>query len=190
VNIKYKTQKLIAIGVGIASVAVVALFLAQWIVTSPLAQATITSLGYGGVVLVAIIGGLNFIVPIPAVTLTPLFTASGLLLPYIILSLTIGTIIADYVGYLFGNLSRPVLYAQYPKVVTWLEAKITNKPRLLLPITFLYAAFVPLPNEVLVIPLAVMGIQFKRMFLPLLFGNLLNQAFYATSIQAVFSWWF
>lgn len=188
--IQYKTQKLVAIGVGIASVAVLALFLAQWIVTSPLAQATITSLGYGGVVLVAIIGGLNFIVPIPAVTLTPLFTASGLLLPYIIICLAIGTIIADYIGYLFGHLGRPALYAQYPKVVTWLEAKMTTRPHLLLPITFLYAAFVPLPNEVLVIPLAVMGIKFKRMFIPLLLGNLLNQAIYATSIQAVFTWWF
>lgn len=140
--------------------------------------------------MIAIIGGLNIFVPIPAVTLTPVFTASGLYLPFVILALTAGTLIADYIGYLFGNVSRPLLYNQYPKIIAWLENKITTKPTLLIPITFLYAAFIPLPNEVLVIPLAVLGIKFRRILLPLIFGNLLNQAIYATSIQTIFWWWF
>jgi membrane protein YqaA with SNARE-associated domain len=185
-----KTRGLIAVILSVILVAVLALFLAEQIVSSPALQSFVAQLGYLGVILVAIIGGLNIIVPIPAVTLTPIFTASGLHLPFIILSLTIGTLIADYIGYAFGHFSRPVLYAQYPKVVSWLEEKITTKPTLLFPITFLFAAFLPVPNEVLVIPLAILGIKFRRMILPLLLGNLVNQTIYATGIQAVFSWWF
>lgn len=189
-NIQYKAWKLIAIGFGILSAALLALFLAQWIVTSPQAQATITSLGYGGVVLVAIIGGLNIFLPIPAFTLTPIFTAAGLSLPLIILALTIGTIIADYIGYLFGHISKPILYSRYPRVITHLENSITTKPKLLIPITFVFAAFIPLPNEVLIIPVAVLGVKFRRIFLPLLFGNLLNISIYATGMQTIFWWWF
>lgn len=189
-NTRQKTWGLLTIFASIILVTVLALFLAEWIVQSPEAQATIASLGYFGVVMVAIIGGLNIIIPIPAVTLTPIFTASGLHLPFIILALTGGTIIADYIGYLFGKISRPVLYGHYPKVITWLEETIITRPKLLQLITFIYAAFIPLPNEVLVIPLAVMNIKFRRILLPLLFGNLLNQAIYATSIQSIFSWWF
>ena len=187
---KNRTWSLVAVIASILLVAMLALFLAERIVSSPELQSLVAQLGYAGVVLVAIIGGLNIIVQIPAVTLTPIFTASGLYLPFIILSLTIGTLIADYIGYVFGHFSRPVLYAQYPKVVSWLEHKITTKPKLLFPITLLFAAFLPVPNEVLVIPLAVLGIKFRHMILPLLLGNLINQTIYATSIQAVFSWWF
>ena len=73
-----KTLGLIAVFVSILLVAVLALFLAEQIVSSPELQSLVARLGYVGVILVAIIGGLNIIVPIPAVTLTPIFTASGL----------------------------------------------------------------------------------------------------------------
>ena len=76
---------------------VLSLLTAETITHSTEIQSFIARLGYAGVVTVAIIGGLNIFVPIPAVTLTPLFTASGLSLPLIICSLTLGTIIADYI---------------------------------------------------------------------------------------------
>lgn len=171
-------------------VVVLSLLTADTITRSTEIQSFIARLGYAGVVAVAIIGGLNIFVPIPAVTLTPLFTASGLSLPLIIGSLTLGTIIADYIGYLFGTVSRSYLYTQYPHIVSWLEEKIVTRPRLLFPLTFLYAAFVPLPNEVLIIPFAVLGIKFQKLFVPLLLGNCINQTLYAVGFQTVFNWVF
>ncbi|MES2749678.1 MAG: hypothetical protein V4668_02855 [Patescibacteria group bacterium] len=178
------------ISVVLLGVVILALFAADTITRSTEIQSFIGNLGYVGVILVAIIGGLNIFVPIPAVTLTPIFTASGLSLPLIILSLTVGTLIADYIGYLFGTVSRSYLFNQYPKIISWLEEKVTTRPHLLFPLTFLYAAFMPLPNEVIIIPFAVLGIKFQRLFLPLLLGNLVNQSMYAVGFQTVFNWVF
>ncbi len=185
-----KLTPLLLIVTALVVVVILALVAADTITRSTEMQSFIGRLGYVGVVIVAIMGGLNIFVPIPAVTLTPIFTASGLSLPLIILSLTIGTIIADYIGYLFGTVSRSYLFTQYPKIILWLEEKVTTKPKLLFPLTFLFAAFMPLPNEVIIIPFAVLGITFKRLFVPLLFGNLINQTMYAVGFQTVFNWVF
>jgi len=172
------------------TVTTVALFAAQFIENSTAAQAIISELGYGGVILIAIIAGINVIVPIPAVTLTPIFTTAGLLLPWIILSLTVGTIIADYIGYLFGHWSRTHIYKSYPSAVAYIEKIYIHHPRLIVPLVFLFSAFIPLPNEVLVIPLALLSVRWRLMILPLFFGNLINQTIYAYGIDSIYGWLF
>lgn len=171
-------------------VTTIALFAAQYIENSTSAQRIITDLGYGGVILIAVIAGINVIVPIPAVTLTPIFTAAGLLLPWIIVSLTVGTLIADYIGYLFGHWSRTHIYRNYPTVVAYIETIYLHHPRLIIPLVFLFAAFMPLPNEVLVIPLALLSVRWRLMVLPLFFGNLINQTIYAYGMDSIYSWLF
>ena len=185
-----KLTPFLLVAAALLVVVILALLAADTITRSTEIQSFIAQMGYVGVIIIAIIGGLNIFVPIPAVTLTPIFTASGLSLPLIILSLTIGTLIADYIGYVFGMVSRSYLFNQYPKIISWLEHKVTTRPHLLFPLTFLYAAFMPLPNEVIVIPFAVLGIKFKRLFVPLLLGNLINQTMYAVGFQTVFNWVF
>ena len=189
--IEYKKfTPFLLVAAALVVVVILALLAADTITRSTEIQAFISQMGYLGVVIVAIIGGLNIFVPIPAVTLTPIFTASGLSLPLVIVSLTIGTLIADYIGYIFGTVSRSYLFYQYPKIISWLEEKIITRPKLLFPLTFFYAAFVPLPNEIIIIPFAVLGIKFKRLFIPLLVGNLVNQSMYAVGFQTVFNWMF
>ncbi len=185
-----KLTPFLLIASALVTVVILALLAADTITRSTEIQSFIARMGHVGVILIAIIGGLNIFVPIPAVTLTPIFTASGLSLPLIILSLTLGTLIADYIGYVFGTVSRSYLFNQYPKIISWLEEKITSSPRLLFPLTYLFAAFMPLPNEVIIIPFAVLGIKFKKLFVPLLLGNLTNQTMYAVGFQTVFNWVF
>lgn len=176
--------------VVLLTVTTVALYTAQFIENSASAQVIISELGYGGVILIAIIAGINVIVPVPAVTLTPIFTSAGLLLPWIILSLTVGTLIADFLGFLFGKWSRDHIYQHYPRTVASIEKIYINYPRLIVPLVFLFAAFMPLPNEVLVIPLALLSVRWRLMILPLFFGNLINQTIYAYGIDSVYGWLF
>ncbi len=169
---------------------VVSFWAAEQLRTEPSLQQTILRFGYPGIILVSIIAGLNVIVPFPAASLVPIFTTAGLYLPFIILCLTLGTVIADYIGFRFGRFSSNHVHARYPKLVSTLEHIYTEKQSLVLPTIFIYAACIPFPNEVLLIPLAILGMRFSRILIPLLLGDLLNQFLYAVGIQNVFTWWF
>ncbi len=174
---------LLLILTGVASIA---LFMAEAVLRNPELQRSIVSFGYVGVTLFATIAGLNVIVPIPAATFTPVFTAGGLTLSGIILALTIGTLLADFIGFAFGKLSRETVTTKYPTLVQRLESLYATRRHWVLPVTFLYAAFVPIPNEALVIPLAFLGIRWYTLVLPLFVGNFINQAIYAYGFQNVF----
>ncbi len=170
----------------LTSVATFALLFAEAVMNDTGLQNWVLSFGYFGIAGLATIAGLNVIVPIPAATLTPIFTAGGLALPGIIIALTIGTLLSDIIGYAFGKISRATVTTKYPRLVNNLESLYKTKRRWVLPVTFLYAAFIPIPNEALIIPLAFLGVRLHTLILPLLVGNLINQTIYAYSFQNVF----
>ena len=153
-----------------------ALWAAQGLTTNESLRETVASFGYLGVLLTGIVSGLNTIVPVPGATFSPLFTAAGLTIPLIIFFLALGTLIADFISYLLGRASRELLSERYPKIVTYFTRLRTNHKRLLFPMVTLYAAFVPFPNEAILIPLAFTGIRFVHLLLPLIIGNILHQA--------------
>lgn len=175
---------------GLALVITAALFLADAVADNTALQQTVASLGYGGVVLLAIIAGLNVVLPIPPGSFTPTFVAAGLWLPFIIIALTIGTVIADFIGFWFGRLSRNAITSKYPKSLGRYEHLITKHRRWLMPAIFLYAGFFPFPNEAIILPLAVLGIRFTQMLLPLFLGNLAYHALFSYGMQNVFLWVF
>lgn len=167
-----------------------ALFAASYLEEHPTLQTAIAHFGYPGIIAIATIAGLNVIVPVPAASLVPVFTTAGLYLPFIILSLTIGTVIADFIGYRFGRWSSSYVHSTYPERIRKLKRIHTTHKFWIVPITFLYAAFIPFPNEALILPLAIIGVRFRIMLIPLLAGNLLNQTIYAIGIQNIFWWLF
>jgi uncharacterized membrane protein YdjX (TVP38/TMEM64 family) len=185
-----KITPLLLLFVVLLVVIVGALFTANYVEDSATAQLFVLKLWYFGVVVIAIVAGLNVILPIPAFTLTPIFSAAGLGMTGIILALAVGTFIADILGFLFGNWSREHIYRHYPKVIRFLEKIYINKPRLIVPVIFLYAAFVPFPNEVLIIPLALLKVHLRLLLIPLFLGSLVHQAIYAYGMQGIFSWLF
>jgi len=176
----------IALLLILTAVASGAFLIAEYTLTHTEFQNQVASFGYLGITILAMVAGLNVIVPIPAATFTPVFTAAGLTLPLIVLSLTIGTLLADFIGYAFGKLSRETVATKYPALVARLEHIYEHKRSWLLPVVFLYASFVPIPNEALVIPLAFLGVRWYTLVLPLFVGNFINQAIYAYGFQNVF----
>jgi len=159
---------------------IIAIFIGVLFVANSLADnsaliETIADLGYLGVVFTAIVAGLNTFVPLPAATFTPLFVASGLSIPFIILALSLGTLIADFIGFLLGNVSRNLVLDKYPKLFNFITNLQEKHQTLIIPAVVLYAALVPFPNEVLLLPLALAGIKFRSIIIPLIIGNIIHQ---------------
>ena len=127
---------------------------------------------YIGVLTTSFISGLNLIVPIPAIAFLPLFFAAGLNLSMTILIITIGVTLADSFAYLVGSVGRKLVSSPRQVKITNQFQRIRNRYSFLpLVILFLSAAFVPLPNEIIIIPLAFLGYHLYQIFPVLLIGN-------------------
>ena len=168
----------------------VLLFISQSLSESDQVQRLTAEFGYVGVMIIAVIAGLNAIVPIPAATFTPVFVAAGLSVPLIIIALTAGTLIADFTGFFLGRVSRDLMQSKHPKLCAFFTEFQGKHRKWLFPLVTLYAAFAPLPNEVILIPLGLTGIKFKSLIIPLILGNLLNQLILVYGIISVTKFFF
>lgn len=136
----------------------------------------VEKLGYLGVFAIATVTGLSFFSPVPAASFTPLYSAAGLYLPAVVGVLALGTLLADVLGFLFGKTASQTITTTYPTIANLATSLSNSKRRLLTAIgIFLYASFVPLPNEALIIPLAAAGVPWRLLVIPLLLGNILHQ---------------
>ena len=163
-----------------------AFYLADLVRTDDSARALVESYGYLGILVTAIVGGLNFIVPVPAAAFTPVFLEAGYAWFTIILLLVIGTFMADTIGYLFGRAGRRMT-GEKSKWIHKIEELTKQKPKLVVPIVFLYSSFVPLPNELILMPLGLAGFRFLTLILPLIFGNIVHQSLIAFGFSSVFN---
>lgn len=171
---KHQTTVLTLLLFFTAFVGIIAL--AQHLADNQQATTVVEQFGYVGVVILGVIAGLNAFFPVPAATLTPLYVGAGLTLPLIVLSLTVGTMIADFVGFFIGRLSRELIAERYPKTMRFFANIRDNRSHLIIPAVVLYAAFVPFPNEAILLPLGLTGFRFGTLIIPLFIGNLIHQA--------------
>lgn len=165
-------------------------FLAEHVANDEGAQALVGRFGYLGMFILAIIAESSFIVPIPAATFTPIFTAAGFPILGIVTTLVIGTLIADGVGYLVGLGGRHAVAHHYPTFQERIQRFARRHHHLVIPGVFLYAALAPFPNEAILIPLALVGIRFRTLFIPLLLGTIILQTALVYGITNVFEYFF
>jgi len=130
--------------------------------------------GYFGLFFVAMASGFNLLVPVPAVSFIPLFVESGLSLWISILVITLGMTMADVFAYALTKMGKLIAVdslgeAKFQKFEI-MSQKYQKSPRLIL---FLFAAFIPLPNELIVIPAALMGYGFGHIIPAVFLGNAL-----------------
>ena len=182
-----KSFRLFVFGLIIIGIWVAALYLANYIANNDTARNLVGQFGYLGIFVVSIVAGLNVFVPIPAATFVPVFTAAGLWIPLIIIVLALGTTIADMIGYFIGRLSKEFAEENYPRTYSRLLFLSEEHHNLILPLLFLYAAFVPFPNEAIIIPLALIGFKFRKFLIPLILGNLINQTALAYGAVNIFA---
>lgn len=155
--------------VSIILLVVVVFFVNQYVVGHDFIRELAARFGYIGVFLAASISGFNIVVPIPIITFLPLFVDSGLHATTLILIIAVGMTVGDSVGFWLGKVGREILSEKSQK----LSKKIKAMPPLVAYcFLFFYAAFAPLPNEIIVIPMAILGFKFRYMFIGLLTGNI------------------
>lgn len=136
--------------------------------------------GYVGIFLIAVVSGFNLIVPVPAISFLPIFLASGLNIFAVIAVMAAGMTLADFIGYLLGKAGRHLALSAFEIKIANRFEKLKNglhwSPALLL---FLFASFIPIPNEVIVVPMAFLGYRLTYILLPVFLGNIVFNSIYA-----------
>jgi membrane protein YqaA with SNARE-associated domain len=141
--------------------------------------------GYGGLFLAAAVSGFNLLVPIPVVGFFPLLMDAGLDPVLAVLVIGAGMTVGDMVGYVLGRAGRKLV--EKPQWLRRLES--VRERRRVAPylILFFYAGFAPLPNELIVIPMALIGCRWYGVLGAALGGNLIFNSLAAAGFHGAFS---
>jgi len=180
----YKTivQKSL-IGVAVLGLLV---FLHIFALSSDAIRSAVSSFGFLGIFVVAVLSGFNLLVPIPAIGFAPLYQELGFSLFSIVIVTSIGMVVGDGIGFVLGIFGRGMVKDNKGgKILAYMT--VLQKKHRLFPYTFLllYGAFIPLPNELLVIPMAFVGYSFFPIAVALFFGNIVFNILGAFGIQSV-----
>jgi membrane protein YqaA with SNARE-associated domain len=162
---------------------------AGYVAASPATQTFLVQFGYLGLYVISIFTGLG-ILPLPAATFTPILTAADLSLIGIIIALTLGTTTADILSFGFGHWSKAYVTEHYPKMYERVKHLYGRRRKLVIPFACFYLAFVPFPNEIILIPLAVLGMPLRQLLIPIIVGNVVNQTIMTFGISSLFWWLF
>lgn len=142
--------------------------------------------GYPGILLAGAISGFNLVVPVPVIAFFPFFMEIGFDPVLTVLVIALGMTAGDLVGYLLGRTARGMVRPREDGIIRRLESLRERHPRLPLVIMFLYAAFAPVPNEVLVLPLAFLRYPVAGIFAAVLAGNLIFNGLVAAGAIRLF----
>ena len=151
-------------------------------------QDFIARYGYVSIFAISLISGLNLIVPVPAISFLPLFLAAGLNLWPTLFILILGVTAADILSYGIGVFGRNiVISAKNQRMITRLDRLRTRYYWSPLIVLFFYSIFVPLPNELLVLPLGFMGYHLRHIFPIVLLGNSIFNTLAAFGVISFFN---
>ena len=142
--------------------------------------------GYPGLLLASVVSGFNLVWPAPIVAAYPFFIESGFEPVPTLATIALGMTGGDLLGYLVGNTTRDMSSYQLARFRARAEALHDRHRFLPLGLLFLYAAFVPLPNELLVIPMAYMRYSMPAVMTAVLFGNVIFNTMWALGLSLIF----
>lgn len=166
----------------------VTFFLSQHVANSDTSQLLIQQYGYIGILAVSFIAGLNLFIPIPAATFVPIFTAGGISLFEIIVLLVIGTMAANLLSYFLGLYGGKITTTHYPELQKKLMKLYQKRKKWLVYFVFFFTALMPLPDEVFLIPLGIVGVKLRQFIIPLTLGTICYQTLAAFGVHNVFKY--
>lgn len=151
-------------------------------------QDFIARYGYVSIFVVSLVSGLDLIVPVPAISFLPLFLSAGLNLWLTLFILVLGITVADTISYVIGVFGRNiVISARNKRMIARLDRLRGRYYWGPLVVLFFYSIFVPLPNELLVIPLGFMGYHLRHIFPIVLLGNSIFNTLAAFGVISLFN---
>ncbi len=142
--------------------------------------------GYPGLFLVSVLSGFNVVWPFPVVFFYAFFIEAGFQPAPTLATIALGMTGGDLLGYLIGSTTRDMSSYRVARFRARAEALRDRHRFLPLGLLFLYAAFVPLPNELLVIPMAFMRYSMAAVMTAVLFGNVIFNTLMALGVSLIF----
>ncbi len=171
---------------ALAAVAALAVWANLWAADNETLLRAAASAGYGGLFGVAAVSGFNFVAPVPVVVFYPFLMESGFAPIPTIAVIAVGMTAGDLLGYMIGSASRDVPLARLAALEARVEALRLRHPFLPYLLLFVYAAAVPLPNELAVVPLAFSGCSLFGVMSSVLLGNAIFNAAVAHGLVWIF----
>lgn len=154
---------------------------------------TVAGAGYTGLFLASVVSGFNLVAPIPVALFYPLLMESGFAPFATLVTIAAGMTGGDFLGYLVGNATRDLAGHRLGGVRVRLErllGAVRSRHRMLpYGLLFLYAAFAPIPNELVVIPLAFLRYSLPGVMITVLCGNVIFNSLVASGVTWVLGWW-
>jgi len=141
--------------------------------------------GYLGVAAGAFFTGIAGF-PVPIITFTPVFVELGLSVVFIIIAVVVGLTLGDLVTYVFGVAGRRLSRGSESKLFMRIEAYAEKYKTLPLWILLFWASFVPIPNEVLLLPMGLLGYRLAHILPPLILGNVILNTLVANGLVGIF----
>lgn len=169
----------------VAAILLLGMWLGRIATHSDIIQSLVARFGYAGIFVIAFISGFNLLVPIPAVAFVPVFLASGQDLTTIIVIIALGVTLADLIAFYIGRAGREISSVRRTKVMQRMERFRQRHYWWPIISMFCWACIAPLPNEVLAMPLGLMGYPVWHVIPPLLVGNLIFNSLAAFGIAAL-----
>ena len=169
----------------LVAVIVVGFWAATFVSGNEVVKDLVAQYGYAGLFFLSILGGFNLVVPIPIAAFLPVFIVSGLDFWTAILIMAAGTTIADTIAFQLGRVGRQVMGKKPGRYIVALERMQKNHPSAPPLLMFIYASFAPLPNEVLAIPLGLMGCRSRSIIPAMFFGNVIFNSLFAFGIVSL-----
>ncbi len=182
-------QKMVRSGLFFIFIAVVvagSFGLSTYVASDSYAQHLVQTYGGLGVFVISFIAGLNLFIPVPAATFTPIFTAGGMSLFSIIALLVAGTMTANLLAYGIGHYGHSIAKSHPSKLQDKFIAFYRRHKEYLPYFIFFFTAFLPLPDEVFLIPLALIGVKLRAMIIPLFLGTIVYQTLAALGFDNIF----
>lgn len=156
-------------------VIVLIVWLNRFAIESETIQKWVTHFGYPGIFFSSVLSGFNLLIPIPIIGFYPFLIEAGFSSLPLILTISFGMLCGDIFGYLIGKYGRSVAREKKYSVKMMEKIEQLRDKHTIIPLVFLfiYVSVVPLPNELVVIPMGFMGYRLRSMFFSLFFGNVL-----------------
>jgi len=152
---------------------VIALWSSKVAVDNEFVRLFATEFGYLGVFVTSVVNALNPIVQFPMVAFLPLLVNLGLDKWRIILVVTFAMFLVDVVVYILVKMGGKYIYRRKLKEKGMSFRGFYKRNNWSLSfLLFLFEAVVPLPNELIIIPLAYRGHRLIPFMPAMLFGNL------------------
>ncbi len=183
-----KITKYVIQGAVLLTVIGLVFWVAKFASGSETVRYVISRFGIAGIFFISLLSGFNLVVPIPAVTLLPLFEAVGHNFWVTVLVITLGMTTADSLAYFIGDFGRNLTWSR--RSVRWLKRLDDLRERYYwfpVILLFAYSSLAPLPNEILIIPLGFLGYRFLHIFPAMFLGTLIFNFFYAKGITNLFN---